>query len=140
MPDTAHTPNAPIKMLYDGLCPLCKREVRAIARHDKHGRIEPVDITSPGFDADHFGLTRAAVHKQMRAILPDGSIVTGMEAFRQIYAALGLGWLWRWTGWPILRPIFDVLYAGFAKVRPRLQSFSRNCPDDACSVDTKPKG
>jgi predicted DCC family thiol-disulfide oxidoreductase YuxK len=128
-----------IKMLYDGLCPLCKREVRVIGRHDKHGMIEPVDIAAPGFDAEGLGLTRSTVHARMHAILPDGSVVTGMEAFRRIYDAIGMGWLWRWTGWPILRPIFDVLYAGFAKVRPRLQRFGGGCETDACAVESDPQ-
>ncbi len=139
MKDTNQIPVAPIKMLYDGLCPLCKREVRVIARHDKQGVIEPVDITAPGFDAGQFGLTLTAVHARIHAILPDGSVVTGMEAFRRIYDALGMGWLWRWTGWPILRSIFDVLYAGFAKVRPRLQCFSRKCVNNACSTEPASK-
>ena len=125
---------ARIKMLYDGLCPLCKREVRAIEKHDKRDAIEPVDITADDFDASRFGLTAEAVHARMHAILPDGSVVTGMEAFRRIYAAMGLGWLWHWTGWPILRPIFDGLYACFAKIRPRLQVFNRDCRDGACAT------
>jgi len=124
----------PIKMLYDGLCPLCKREVRAIRKHDDRGAIEPVDITADDFDAEAYGLDRQAVHARMHAILPDGTVVTGMEAFRRIYDAMGMGWLWKWTGWPVLRPIFDRLYACFAKFRPRLQRFNRHCKDDACTV------
>jgi len=123
-----------IKMLYDGQCPLCKREVRVVTKHDKRGAIEPVDIASEGFDAQALGLTLPAVHARMHAILPDGRVVTGMEAFRQIYDAIGMGWLWKWTGWPILRPIFDVLYAGFARVRPRLQRKSNRCDDGACDL------
>lgn len=98
--------------------------------------IDPVDITATNFHAGVLGLTRADVHARIHAILPDGSVVTGMEAFRRIYDALGMGWLWCWTGWPILRPIFDVLYAGFAKVRPRLQYFSRNCKNNTCSMES----
>ena len=126
-------------MLYDGLCPLCKREVRVVTKHDRHGAIEPVDIAAPGFDAEALGLTRSAVHARMHTILPDGSVVTGMAAFRSIYDAIGMGWLWRWTGWPILRPIFDVLYAGFAKVRPRLQRFGGACEGGTCAVKPESK-
>jgi len=129
-----------LKMLYDGLCPLCKREVRIIERHDKHDRIQPVDITTSDFDPQAYGLTRAAVHARMHAILPDGKVVTGMEAFRRIYDAMGLGWLWKWTGWPILRPIFDLLYAGFAKVRPRFQQVTGGCEGDACSISPRSDG
>ena len=124
---------APIRMLYDGLCPLCQREVRAIRRHDRRGAIQPVDITAPDFDPSAFGLSRADVHARMHAVLPDGSIVTGMEAFRRIYDAIGMGWLWRWTGWPIVRPICDLAYRIFAKFRPRLQRFGGGCANDACS-------
>jgi len=127
--------NVPIKMLYDGLCPLCKREVRVVTRQDKHGAVEPVDITAPGFDAEALGLTQAAVHSRMHAILPDGSVVTGMEAFRRIYVAIGMGWLWRWTGWPILRPVFDLLYANFAKIRPRPQRSGSACETGVCATE-----
>ena len=127
--------NTSIKMLYDALCPLCRREARFIVRNDKHGAIKPVDISAPGFDTEALGLTREAAQAKMHAILPDGSVIVGMEAFRRIYDAIGMGWLWRWTGWPILRPIFDLLYAGFAKVRPRLQRFGGSCRTGTCDVE-----
>ncbi len=41
-----------IKMLYDGDCPLCMREVNMLRRRDAGiGRIEFVDIASPDYDA-----------------------------------------------------------------------------------------
>ncbi len=124
-----------ITMLYDGLCPLCSREVRMLSRKDKHDRLAFVDIAAPDFDPSRYGVSRDEAHAKMHAVLPDGRIVTGMAAFRHIYRALGMGWLMAPTGWPILRPIFDLLYAGFAKVRPRLPG--RSCPDDRCAVDSQ---
>lgn len=125
-------PATEIDLLYDGACPLCKREINFLSRRNGEGRVGFVDITADDFDAARYGLTLRDVHAQMHGILPDGSIVRGMEVFRRAYRALGIGWVMAPTGWPILRPIFDMLYRGFAKVRPRLQR--RNCEDDRCAV------
>lgn len=40
-----------IRMLYDGDCPLCMREVNMLRRRDKEaGKIDFVDISSPQYD------------------------------------------------------------------------------------------
>jgi predicted DCC family thiol-disulfide oxidoreductase YuxK len=120
-----------LTMLYDGLCPLCSREVRMLRRKDKHDRLAFVDIAEQSFDPSTFGITHADAHAAMHVQLPDGTMVKGVEAFRQVYRALGMGWVMAPTGWPILRPIFDLLYRGFAKIRPRLQR--KACATDRCA-------
>jgi len=120
-----------LTMLYDGLCPLCSREVNMLRRKDKRDQLSFVDIASADFDPASFGVTLADAHAAMHVRLPDGSIVKGMEAFRRVYRALGMGWVLAPTGWPILRPIFDRLYRGFAKVRPRLQR--KACASGRCA-------
>jgi len=130
--------NAPVQpeltLFHDGACPLCRREVRFLKRRDTDGRIGLVDIASPGFDPEAHGLTREAVHARMHAIDADGNVIEGMEVFRRAYRAVGMGWLWAPTGWPLLRPIFDGLYRLFAKVRPRLPGRKRCDPDGVCRV------
>jgi predicted DCC family thiol-disulfide oxidoreductase YuxK len=55
--------------------------------------------------------------------------------FREAYAAVGLGWLVAPTGWPILRPLFDVGYRWFARNRVRLgRIFGRRCEDGRCAI------
>ncbi|MBI1369641.1 MAG: DUF393 domain-containing protein [Planctomycetes bacterium] len=120
-----------IKMLHDGQCPICSREVAMLRRKDVHHRIAFEDITGPDFDAGRYGLTQAAVEGRMHGVLPDGRIVTGVEVFRRTYRAIGLGWLVAPTGWPVLRWVFDGLYAVFAKVRPWLGR-KRRCETDTC--------
>jgi len=123
----------PIKLLIDGDCPLCRREAAVIRRLDRgRGRIDLVNIADPAFDPGALGLTTEAVNARMHAVLPGGQVVTGMEAFRRVYSALGRGWLLAPTGWPILRPIFDRLYTCFARNRHRLTGRSR-CADGRCA-------
>lgn len=122
------------KIFFDGACPLCKREARAIDRLDKgRGRVEIVDITSPEFEPERYGRTLDAFDARIHGLTPEGEIVEGMEVFRRVYRRLGLGWLWAPTGWPVLRPIFDALYRWFARNRHRLTG---RCADDACRVNT----
>jgi len=135
-----------ITLLIDGLCPLCAREARFLQRLDKgRGRLAFMDIAAPGFDPSPLGLTHDEVIGSIHGVLPDGSIVTGTEVFRRAYRAVGWGWLWAPTGWPILKPIFDRLYRLFAKIRPRLSKHDPSkvgvCTTDRCGSDRcKPRG
>ena len=123
-----------IRLLYDGACPLCSREVAMLARRDRgRGRIQLEDISTPEFDPSVYGLDQQSVMDRMHGVLPDGSVVEGMEAFRRAYAAVGLGWLLAPTGWPGLRWLFDAAYRLFARNRMRLTRRSRTCEDGRCS-------
>lgn len=46
------------RLLYDGECPFCRREVQWLRRRDRHGRLEFEDITLPDFDPARYRVTR----------------------------------------------------------------------------------
>lgn len=125
-----------MKLLYDGECPLCVREVRLLAFINRkvHGRLALEDIAQPGFDASQYGRTFEALMGHIHAALPDGTLVTGMEAFRRCYAAVGLGALLAPTGWPVLRPLFDRAYSWFARNRLRITGRRHVCEAGRCAV------
>jgi predicted DCC family thiol-disulfide oxidoreductase YuxK len=121
-----------LKLLYDGECPLCAREVRALRRLDRgSGRLALEDISAPGFDASLYGLDQERVMARIHAVRPDGRVIEGVEVFRRAYAAVGLGWLLAPSAWPGLRSVFDALYRIFA--RNRLRWTGRE--DAACTSD-----
>lgn len=130
---TSRRTSPAIKLLYDGLCPICAREIRWLKRFDRHDRVAIEDITQPDFDPTVYGLTHDDVIGAMHGVAGDGTVVTGMEAFRRAYSAVGLGWLVQWTAWPIARPIADAGYRVFARIRPRLSRYAgRTCETDRC--------
>ncbi|MHC4994440.1 MAG: thiol-disulfide oxidoreductase DCC family protein, partial [Planctomycetota bacterium] len=108
-----------LKILFDGQCPMCRREIAWLRRRDTFGRLRFVDIADPAFDATRFGLDLASVHAVLHGVLPDGRVVKGMEVIRRAYRAVGWGWMWAPTGWPVLRGVFDAVYAVWARRRLR---------------------
>ena len=112
----------PLRLLYDAQCPVCSLEMDHLRARCPDGRLLFEDISQPGFDAARFGLTFEAVDAEIHAIRPDGSVLKGVEVLRLAYAAAGLGWVMRPTGWAPLRPLFDLGYRVFARHRRRISA------------------
>ena len=123
------------KLLYDGECPFCRREVRWLQLRNRHGYLSFEDIASTDFDPARYGLTHQEVMGSIHGVFPDGRVVRKVEVFRQAYRAIGLGWLLAPTGWPVLKWFFDRLYALFARHRVSLgRFFGRSCEAGTCGV------
>lgn len=122
-------------ILIDGQCPLCRHEARLLEKLDRgRGRLEIIDITGAGFNPAELGVTREDAMGKIHGVTPSGTLVTGVQVFRDAYSAVGWGWLWAPTGWPLLRPIFDAFYRWFARNRYRLTGRADPCTDGRCGV------
>uniref|UniRef100_A0ACD5WM77 Uncharacterized protein n=1 Tax=Avena sativa TaxID=4498 RepID=A0ACD5WM77_AVESA len=108
-----------IKMLYDGECPLCMREVNMLRERNKsYGAINFVDISSKDYSAkDNHGLDYETAMGRIHAILADGTIVTDVEAFRRLYEEVGLGWVYAVTKYEPVATIANAVYGVWAKYR-----------------------
>ena len=128
-----------IVMLFDGECPLCMREVRMLRRADKgRGRLGFEDIAAPDFDAAAHGTDLETLMARIHGVLPDGTLIEGVEVFRRAYAAAGLGWLVAPTRWPGLRQLSEGAYRVFARNRLRWTGRANNCASESCKpgIDT----
>lgn len=125
-----------VQVFYDGDCPLCMREIRLLRRLDRQrGRIRFTDIAAPRFDAAAWGTDQAALMGHIHGRLPDGRWIRGVEVFRQLYAAVGFGWLVALTRLPGIRHGLDAAYEVFARNRLRLTG--RRCEGDACMIEAR---
>ncbi|KAL8097961.1 uncharacterized protein At5g50100, chloroplastic [Apium graveolens] len=111
--------NWKVKMLYDGDCPLCLREVNMLQERNKsYQSIKFVDISSDEYSAqDNQGLDYETAMGRIHAILHDGTIVKDVEAFRKLYEAVGLGWVYAITKYEPIATIADSIYGVWAKYR-----------------------
>ncbi|GAB5369949.1 hypothetical protein AAMO2058_001450100 [Amorphochlora amoebiformis] len=112
--------NAKIRMLHDGECPLCEREVNMLRKRsdERGGSIEFVDISSKNYNPnDNRDIDFETAMQRIHGILPDGTVVRDVEVFRLAYEAVGLGWVYAFTKVEPLRKAMDVIYGLWAKNR-----------------------
>jgi predicted DCC family thiol-disulfide oxidoreductase YuxK len=122
-----------VEVFHDGDCPLCQREINMLRRWDKHQRIRFTDIAAADFNPAEYGKTHDEFMAEIRGRLPDGTWIVGVEVFRRLYTAVGLGWLVAPTRWFGIRQLLDWGYRVFAKNRLRLTG---RCTD-RCAVPSK---
>ncbi|XP_020581159.1 uncharacterized protein At5g50100, mitochondrial isoform X2 [Phalaenopsis equestris] len=111
-----------IKMLYDGECPLCMREVSMLReRNQAYGTINFVDISSDDYSPEeNQGLNYKTLMGKIHAIQSDGTIFTDVEAFRRLYEEVGLGWVYALTKYKPILKIANGLYRIWAAYRLQL--------------------
>jgi predicted DCC family thiol-disulfide oxidoreductase YuxK len=109
------------------------REIRLLKRLDRDGNIWFTDIAGRDFDATEWGTTQRDLMARIRGRLPNGEWIEGVEVFRQLYGAVGLGRLAALTRiWGISHAA-DAAYTLFAKNRLRLTGRS-GCDTGACAI------
>ena len=119
MEQSTPLPQWKIKLLYDGECPLCVREVNFLQKRDRgRGLVSFVDIADDDYDPrENGGVDFATAMGRIHAVLADGSVIQNVEVFRRVYEILGIGWIYAATKWPIIGPVVDALYGIWADWR-----------------------
>lgn len=119
------------EVFYDGDCPLCMREIRMLQRLDRRDRIRFTDIAADDFNAESVGISWDTLMRRIHGRMPDGTLVEGVEVFRQLYSAVGFGALVWVTRIPGISHLLDLGYRLFAKNRLRLTG---RCASDTCQI------
>lgn len=109
--------NDPIRILYDGECPICCRKTAFLKKRDHKRKLRFSNIREADFQPLETGVSMKKLEKQIHAVLPDGTVISRMDVIRAAYREIGLGWIVAPTDWPALRPLFDWLYGLVAKYR-----------------------
>ncbi len=113
------SPDWKIKLLYDGECPLCVREVNFLRKRDAgRGLVEFVDIANDDYSPQaNGGVDFETAMGRIHAVLPDGSLVKNIEVFRRVYETLGMGWVYAVTKLPIVGALANWIYGIWADLR-----------------------
>ena len=118
----------PLTVLYDGACPLCRREIGV------YRGLQPLQQDSPVCFADVNdaalplppGTTREQLLARFHVRGRDGVLLSGAQAFLALWAALpGWRWLARLARLPGVLPLLERAYRGFLHLRPALQALAR---------------
>ncbi|MBE0511188.1 MAG: DUF393 domain-containing protein [Chromatiales bacterium] len=114
-----------LQVFYDGDCPLCAKEINIYRGLDSHTPIHWRDISKES-DKLPAGVTQETLLKRFHVIDSQGQLQSGANAFIALWASLpGWRWLARLAAIPGVRPLMEVSYRGFLRIRPGLQSLVR---------------
>jgi predicted DCC family thiol-disulfide oxidoreductase YuxK len=108
-----------IRLLYDGDCPLCLREVNFLRQKDNgRGLVVFTDIAAADYSPEeNGGVDFATAMGRIHAVRADGTVIKNVEVFRQVYDVLGMGWIYAPTRWPIVGALVDWAYGVWADWR-----------------------
>ena len=114
---------AVLTILYDGGCPLCRREVTFLERRDRQRHADQttlafVDIDRPDYDPQaHQGITYREAMGRIHGVEANGTVLQDLAVFRRAYEQVGLGWLYAPTRWPVVGPLAEGAYGLWARLR-----------------------
>lgn len=134
-------PNWPLTLYFDGECPLCAREISLLRKRASAERLTLVDISMDDFQAHATGHSKETLQNRLHAQFADGQWVTGLDATLWSWRAAGLD---RWAApltWPALRPLLELGYRLFCRLRPHLNwlphpDAGQRCSDKQCDSNT----
>ena len=98
------------RVLYNGSCPICSREVGVYARTAEEIGAEMQFDDLDAVDLGAWGLTRDQAARKLH-LIRDGQLYEGVDAFVVLWADLPrFRWLARVVGAPIVRPVARIVY------------------------------
>lgn len=124
-----------LKVLYDGKCPLCVWEIDILKKFDlkREQAVNWVDISKDGFlSEEHKNISYQEAMDEMHVITDQGEVLRKTEAFRAMYGAVGLGWVFGYSRFPGMEYLSDKVYMWFA--RNRLRWTGRDCESGSCNT------
>ena len=138
-----------LNIIYDSKCNVCKLEIDFLERRDaklaasataaagvsssssdtilngglKQRKLKMTDIESDNYnpqDPANGGVTYERGMKAIHAVTADGKVISGVPVFASAYELVNLGWIFKFTQWPIFNTVVDWGYDFFAKYRTNI--------------------
>jgi predicted DCC family thiol-disulfide oxidoreductase YuxK len=125
---------APLTVLYDGACPLCRREIGLYRGLQPNTTVCFSDVSDPTWPLPP-GTTREQLLARFHVRSREGQLLSGAQAFLILWAALpGWRWLARLGRLPGVPWAMERIYRCFLRCRPTLQRWvsrlERSNPQD----------
>lgn len=117
-------PAAPLTVLYDGACPLCRREIGIYRGLQPNTPVCFADVSDPTSPLPS-GTTREQLLARFHVRGSDGRLLSGAQAFLALWAVMPG---WRWLAWAGRLPgaawAMERVYGLFLRVRPMMQRWA----------------
>jgi predicted DCC family thiol-disulfide oxidoreductase YuxK len=107
----------PLTVYFDGECPICRREIDLMKLVNRKERLQFIDFSISSYHSFDHELSTCDLGKVIHARWSDGSIIMGVEVFREMWEAIGLGFLARFSRLSGINTLLVKAYAWFARNR-----------------------
>jgi predicted DCC family thiol-disulfide oxidoreductase YuxK len=111
-------------VMYDGACPLCRREIGVYRGLAPVQPVEFCDVSGPAVSLPS-QLTREQALARFHVRHADGRIESGARAFIALWERLPY---WRWLArvgrLPGVAALMELAYRGFLRIRPAIQRWA----------------
>ena len=116
------TRDAPcLTVLFDGSCPLCRREIAFYRRRRGAEQLDWVDVSRQEAGPTVAGVSRLAAMQRFHVVREDGRAVLGAAAFALLWRALpGFARAGRVASFPVVTHALELGYLAFLRLRPLL--------------------
>ncbi len=115
---------SPLTVLYDGACPLCRREIGVYRGLQPNTPVCFADV-SDNTQPLPPGSTREQLMARFHVLGANGQLLGGAQAFLALWEALpGWRWLARFGRLPGAAWLMERVYLTFLRVRPALQRWA----------------
>jgi 3-demethoxyubiquinol 3-hydroxylase len=110
-----------LTVLYDGACPLCRREIALYRGLPATQPLAFVDVSDAATPLPP-GTDRTRLLARFHVRRADGTLADGARGFVALWSALpGWRWLARLAALPGVTPLMEAAYRAFLRLRPALQ-------------------
>jgi len=120
MTNSGGTKPYPLTIYFDGECPICRCEIDLMKIFNRRKHLQFIDFSASSYLSAEPGLSPCDLGKVIQARWSDGTIITGVEVFREMWEAIGLRSLARLARRPAINKLLVRAYAWFARNRLRL--------------------
>ncbi len=119
-----------LKVLYDGGCPVCSREIAVYRWLDRAQRVAWLDIAHASRELADLGVKPAEAMAIFHVVDPEGRIIRGVDAFLTLWRVLpGYRWLASAVDRLRLQPLLNWSYRHFLRWRAK----RGRCTEESCS-------
>ena len=113
-----------LTVMYDGACPLCRREIGLYQSLTPLQTVVWLDVSDAAAAMSAADRTRYMARFHVRQ--KDGKLLSGAAAFVALWLTMpGWRWLGKLGRLPGITPMLEVMYRGFLHLRPHLQRWMR---------------
>lgn len=132
---------AKLTVFYDGLCPLCVKEMKQLAKLDEQGYLGFFDINQNTLASLHPDIDYDKANAYLHAKTDSGAVITGLDVTYYAWKLVGKGAWLAPLRWPGIRFIADRVYLLFARNRYQVSKWltGRARCEQACEIQTRAK-